>query len=50
MNNEEDIIEVVDEIADDIDPPRIEREANRLGITVEELLERVKKEILTRLS
>jgi hypothetical protein len=47
---EEDIVEVVDEIADDVDPPRIEREADRLGLTPDELLNRVVTEVMTRLA
>jgi hypothetical protein len=50
MTTEDDITEVVDEIADDIDPPRLEREAERLGITADTLLARVTVEVLTRLA
>ena len=46
--SDDQIIEVVDEIADDVDPVRVEREAQRLGITVEELMHRVTVEILSR--
>jgi hypothetical protein len=50
MSTESDIIEVVDEIVDDMNPPRIESEAERLGLTPEELLARVTAEALSRLA
>jgi len=49
MSNEADITEVVDELTDELDPIRIENEAERLGITAEELLHRITKETLSRL-
>lgn len=39
--NENEITEVVDEIVDDMDPSRIESEAERLGLKAEDLLARV---------
>lgn len=47
--SESDIIEIVDEIADDVDPVRIERAADRLGISPAELLKRVMAEVEARL-
>lgn len=48
MAKQQDIIEVVDEFADAINPDRVLDEAERLGLTVEELMERVKVEVMTR--
>lgn len=48
--DEDDIVEVVDEIADEVNPDRIDREARRLGISTDELLDRVVVEIKARLS
>jgi hypothetical protein len=50
MTTEDDIAEVVDEIADDVNPPRLAGEAERLGITAEELLAKVTVEVLSRLA
>lgn len=47
--NEQDILEVVDEFTDELRPERIEDEADRLGITVDNLLERIVKETKARL-
>jgi hypothetical protein len=47
--NENDIVEVVDEIVDDVDPSRIEREAERLGISKDELMSRILNELRARL-
>lgn len=47
--SENDIVEVVDEIVDDIDPPNIKREAERLGISTDELLDRIVVEVKARL-
>lgn len=47
---EDDTSEVVDEIADDLNTERIQREAQRLGISEEELLDRVVVEAKARLS
>lgn len=44
----DDITDVVDEIADEIDPARIEREAIRLGIDPHELIDRVATELKAR--
>jgi len=41
QDRDEDIGLVVDEIVDDMDPARLEREAGRLNIPVEQLLDRV---------
>lgn len=46
---EEDISEVVDEIVDDMDPTRITREAEMLGIKEDELLRRVNNEMKARI-
>jgi len=46
---DDDIVEVVDEIVDDIDPTRIESEAKRLNITVDVLMTRVIAELSARL-
>lgn len=46
--HEEDIIEVVDEIADQADPARIASEAERLGITTDDLIDRVAFELKVR--
>jgi hypothetical protein len=48
MPAEQDIIDTVDEIVDDIDPVRIEREADRLGLSTDELIERVLHQLKTR--
>lgn len=48
MSND-DISEIVDEIADDVDPVRIEREAERLGLKPEQLLDRVVNEVMARI-
>lgn len=50
MGNEQDTLEVVDEFTDNLDPDRIEAEAERLGLTVDSLLERVVHEVKTRLA
>lgn len=50
MNDENDVAEVVDEIVDDLDPNRLEDEAERLGIKPVDLLERVITEARARLS
>lgn len=49
MSVEDDIVEVVDEFADALDPSRVEREAERLGLTVAELLDRIVTEVKARL-
>lgn len=48
--SEDDVSEVVDELADELDPARVEREAERLGVTVDELLQRVVTEVKARLA
>ena len=50
MPNEQDVLEVVDEITDDLDPNRIEDEAERLGIEPLALLDRVFTEAKARLT
>ncbi len=45
----QDIEDVVDEFVDDIDSGRFRREADRLGITTEDLLRRVVNELRVRL-
>lgn len=50
MSNNDEISEIVDEIVDDLDPARIEREARRLGITVDDLLARIVTEMNARLA
>jgi hypothetical protein len=48
--SEQDIVETVDEIVDDIDPLRVDREAERLGIdAVPDLTNRIQAELLARL-
>lgn len=47
--SEQDILEVVDEFVDNLDPSRLESEAERLGITVEVLLERIVNEAKVRI-
>lgn len=47
--SEQDVLEVVDEIADDVDPTRVEDAADRLGLTVDYLLGRVVSEVKTRI-
>jgi len=49
MTEQSEIAEVVDEIVDDLDPPRIEREADRFGMTTDQLIVRVIKELNDRL-
>jgi hypothetical protein len=46
----DDLSEVVDEIVDDMDPLRLENEAERLGVTVVELIDRVAVEAKARCS
>jgi hypothetical protein len=48
-DQEQDVLEVVDELADDLDPPRVERRAEQLGLSVDELLGRVVAEVKTRI-
>lgn len=48
--DDNDIVEVVDEIVDDLDPMRLEREAHRLALTTEQLLKRVIAETRARLN
>lgn len=48
-NNEQDISEVVDEFVDELDPTRVEREVERLGLSTEELFDRIVVETKTRL-
>lgn len=50
MDIEDDREEVVDEIVDDMDPVRIDREADRLDLTVDELIARVVTELKARLA
>ena len=47
---DDDIVEVVDEIVDDIDPMRIEREAKRLDITTGVLMDRIVTELKARIN
>jgi len=49
MPDEQDVVDVVDEIVDDIDPSRFMREAAKLGLTVEELIGRVANELRARI-
>ena len=49
MASDNDIVEIVDEIVDDIDPRTIEREAERLGLTTDELINRVVTELKSRI-
>jgi hypothetical protein len=49
MADDDDIVQVVDEIVDDMDPLRIENEINRLGIPLDTLLQRVLVELKDRL-
>lgn len=49
MTLNDDIIEVVDEIVDDIDPSRVDRLAGRLELTHDELIERIVNELKARL-
>lgn len=46
MSNDQKILEAVDQIAERLDPDEIEETAERLGITVEELMHRVGAEVL----
>lgn len=46
----QEIIDVVDELADELNPPRVEREAERLEIPVRDLLLRVITEVEARLT
>jgi hypothetical protein len=48
-DDDDETIEVVDKIVADLDPPRIEREARRLGVTVTVLLGQVVEEMKARL-
>jgi hypothetical protein len=48
--SENDIVEVVDEIVDDMDPTRVESEAERLGITTDNLIDRCVHEMKSRLT
>jgi uncharacterized protein YidB (DUF937 family) len=50
MSNENDIVNAVDEIVDNLDPDDVEREARRLGISTDELLDRITVEIKARLA
>jgi hypothetical protein len=56
MTTEQDIIDIVDEIVDDIDPVRIETEASRLwpdargGWAQDQLIDRVVNELKARLT
>jgi hypothetical protein len=50
MDNEDDVAEVVDEMADELDPVHVLSEANRLGVSVDDLLDRVVAEVKARLS
>lgn len=45
----QDILQVVDEFADALDPDRILAEAERLGLTVAELLRRIVTEVEARI-
>lgn len=47
---EDDVSEVVDEFTDELNPPRIESEADRLGISVDELLQRIVTEVKARIA
>ena len=46
----QDLLEVVDEITDDLDPARIEQEAERYGLTTDELLGMVVTETRARIA
>lgn len=48
-DKEQDIIDVVDEFVDALDPPRVFSEAERLGITTDWLLVRIGEETKTRI-
>jgi hypothetical protein len=50
MSNDDEISEIVDEIVDEMNPVRVEREAERLGITVDDLLARIVTEMNARLA
>lgn len=47
--SEQDLLEIVDEMADTLDPTRVEAEAERFGITPEDLIDRVAHELKSRL-
>lgn len=46
--NQQDVLEVVDEFVDNLDPSRLESEADRLGLTVEALIDRIAVEAKAR--
>lgn len=46
---EQEVLEAVDQIADGIED-EVERAAERLGLGVEEIMDRVKREVVTRLA
>jgi hypothetical protein len=50
MSIEQDIVEAIDEYVDDIDPSRIEREAEQYGLTVDEYINRIVNELKVRLA
>lgn len=50
MSADDDVVEVVDEIVDDMDPARIVREAERLGVAIPDLMDRVYNELQARLA
>lgn len=50
QTREEDISEVVDEFVDTLDPLRLDREAERLEITRDDLIARVVNETKARLA
>jgi hypothetical protein len=45
---DDEIVEIVDEIADELNPHFIYAEAKRLGLSMEDLLERVTVEVRAR--
>jgi division protein CdvB (Snf7/Vps24/ESCRT-III family) len=50
MGMQDDIIEVVDEIVDDINPNRVDRVLEQLDLTLDDLMTRVTNELKARLS
>ena len=49
MTTDDDVVEIVDELVDELDPVRVEREAERLGLSVDELLARIVAETKDRI-
>jgi hypothetical protein len=50
MSREDEIADVVDEIADEANPSLIVSEAERLGLTPDELINRVARELKVRVT